>query len=78
MLPQESETGIGTPMGGIWNIVRLFSVRKEGYIPLGCSCEVLNSNGTCSSVTIYMSKIKGKSHVSSESGTLSCTPLRIQ
>jgi hypothetical protein len=76
LLPQERETGIGTLMGGIWNISRIFTVRKEGYLPLGCICEVLNSNGTCRSVTIAMRKnSEGQNLVTSESGTLSCTPL---
>lgn len=76
MIPETQEVSIGTPMGGIWMISRLFSIQKEGYIPLSCTCETLNSSGYCTNVTISLTpkneRITRKSI--SVSSKVSCFP----
>ena len=79
VLAEKSELGIGTPMGGIWHISRNFKVEQEGYIPLACNCDVLNSNGGCTEVHIPLIKISEQKHYDSiPFKGISCIPYRQQ
>jgi len=77
LIPKKSELGIGTPMGGLWRIQRSFIVKKEGYTPLSCTCDVLNSSGYCNNVIIPLtSKDKSiKRALINVSPDVDCLPL---
>ena len=57
LIPKESELGIATTMGGIYRIEKTFSLSKEGYIPLVCTCSVLVNSAECRDEIIKMTKV---------------------
>ena len=78
LFPSETELGINTPMGGLWHISRSFTVRKEGYTSLSCTCDVLNNSTGCIDVVIPLTKKEVPSLAqmnSIESNMLRCIPL---
>ena len=59
LIKGEQEIGIGTPMGGIWQLpTLLFVVKKDGYYPLYCQCQSLNIQKGCEDVVIKLVSLK--------------------
>jgi hypothetical protein len=80
LIAAEKELGIGTPIGGIWEISRSFTVRKQGYLPMNCSCTISNTSAGCRNVVIGMipvsMKIRNTREQSAHSEFFTCMPFR--
>jgi len=61
LIEGETELGIGTPMGGIWNLPTvIIRVSKKGYQPSSYECGILSNQKGCFGVVIKLQKIDDK------------------
>jgi hypothetical protein len=71
-LKGEKELVIATVMGGLWRIKHSFFISKQGYYPLFCECDVLNTRSGCYNLTIPLTKIGNNTVKSYHEDGLTC------